>query len=98
MASTLSLTAHLSDIHGSTESKYLPPFSTSLCKLNSSANVVDMKVFSRSGCQKVGLHHKHFRVNALFGGKKENNDKSDDTPSKVNRVTFFFYCQCYFYM
>ncbi|CAL0307064.1 unnamed protein product [Lupinus luteus] len=87
MASTLSLTPHLSHIHGSTERKNLPPFSTPLCKLYSSANVVDMKIFSRCrGCRKVGLHHKCFRVHALFGGKKENNDKSDDAPSKAGML------------
>ncbi|OIW18632.1 hypothetical protein TanjilG_13384 [Lupinus angustifolius] len=57
-----------------------------LCKLNSSANVVDMKIFSGRGCRKLGLDHKCFRVHALFGGKKGNNDKSDDTPSKAGML------------
>ncbi|OIW19485.1 hypothetical protein TanjilG_09505 [Lupinus angustifolius] len=83
MASTLSITAHLSDIHGPTERKNLPSFSNPLCKLNSSANIVDMKIFSRRGCQKLRLHHRYFRVHALFGGKKENKDKGDDASSKV---------------
>ncbi|KAE9601724.1 hypothetical protein Lal_00040652 [Lupinus albus] len=80
MASTLSVTAHLSDIHGPTERKNLPSFSNPLCKLNSSANIVDMKIFSGHGCQKLRLCHRYFRVHALFGGKKEN---SDDASSKA---------------
>ncbi|XP_019463223.1 PREDICTED: nucleoid-associated protein At4g30620, chloroplastic-like [Lupinus angustifolius] len=86
MASTLSVTANLSGIHGATERKKLPFSSNSICKLKSSANIVDMKIFSRSGCQKVGLNHRYFRVHALFGGKKENNDKSDDAPSKAGML------------
>ncbi|KAK7291948.1 hypothetical protein RIF29_07519 [Crotalaria pallida] len=83
MASTLSLTAHLSDIHGATDRKNLTPSSSSLCKLNSSANIVDMKIFSRGGRQNLGLHQRYFRVHALFGGKKDNNEKNDDAPSKA---------------
>ncbi|MQI72137.1 hypothetical protein EI017_25625, partial [Escherichia coli] len=41
-----------------------------------------MKIFSRSGRQ-VGLDHRYFRVYALFGGKKGNNEKSDDAPAKA---------------
>lgn len=47
-----------------------------------------MKIFSRGGRQNVGLDHRYFRVHALFGGKKENNDKSDDAPSKVSQFSF----------
>ena len=60
----------------------------SIGKLNSSPNLVDMKILSRFGRQKVGPDHRNFRVYALFGGKKENNDKSDDAPSKVSQVSF----------
>ncbi|XP_061347476.1 nucleoid-associated protein At4g30620, chloroplastic-like [Gastrolobium bilobum] len=83
MVSTVSLTGHLSNIHGTSEWKKLCPLSTSLCKLNSSANVVDMRILSRCGSQKVGPDRRCFRVYGLFGGKKENNEKSDDAPSKA---------------
>ncbi|KAJ1433583.1 Nucleoid-associated protein YbaB/EbfC family [Sesbania bispinosa] len=83
MASTISLTGHLSNVHGARERKTLYPSSTSLCKLNTRANVVDMRLLSRGGYQKVGRDHRHFRVYALFGGKKENNGKGDDAPSKA---------------
>lgn len=41
-------------------------------KLSSSVNVVDMRLVSRRGLQKVGSGHRCFRVHALFGGKKDN--------------------------
>lgn len=34
-------------------------------------------------CSKTGKTSRSLRVNGLFGGNKENNEKSDDTPSKV---------------
>ncbi|KAK7329919.1 hypothetical protein VNO77_24101 [Canavalia gladiata] len=83
MASTLSITGHLSSIHGASEWKKPFPLSTSLFKLNSSANVVDMRTLSRHGSKRIGPDHRHFRIYALFGGKKENNEKSDDAPSKA---------------
>lgn len=69
MAFTLSLTGH---IHATTQSTNLYPLSSSLCKLSSSANVVDMRLVSRRGLQKAGCNHRNFRVHALFGGKKDN--------------------------
>lgn len=41
-------------------------------KLSSSVNVVDMRLVSRRGLQKVGSGRRCFRVHALFGGKKDN--------------------------
>ncbi|XP_057421112.1 nucleoid-associated protein At4g30620, chloroplastic-like [Lotus japonicus] len=78
MASTVSLTGQLSNIHGASERKKLSLLSTSLCKLNSSANVVDMRPLSQRGHKKVG-RDRCFRVYALFGGKKENNDGDSKT-------------------
>ncbi|XP_027369191.1 nucleoid-associated protein At4g30620, chloroplastic-like [Abrus precatorius] len=83
MASTVPLTGHLSSIHGASEWKKLNPSLTSLCKLNSSANVVDMRILSQRGRKKFGPDRRNFRIYALFGGKKENNGKSDDAPSKA---------------
>ncbi|KAK7304151.1 hypothetical protein RJT34_15230 [Clitoria ternatea] len=60
-----------------------PPPSTSLCKLNSSSNIVDMKILSHSGHQRVGHVQRDFQLYALFGKKNENNGKSDDAPSKA---------------
>jgi hypothetical protein len=56
----------------------------SIGNLSSSANVVDMRIVSRCGLQKVGSHHRNFRVNALFGGKKDNEQSGD----KVSQVCF----------
>lgn len=69
MAFTVSLTGH---IHASTQCTNLNSLSSSLCKLSSSANVVDMRLVSPRGLQKVGSNHRNFRVHALFGGKKDN--------------------------
>jgi hypothetical protein len=81
MAFTVSLTCH---IHGATQCKKFPPLSSSLCNLSSGANVVDMRLVSRCGLQKVGSNHRNFRVNALFGGKKDNEQSGD----KVSQVCF----------
>ncbi|KAH1221699.1 Nucleoid-associated protein, chloroplastic [Glycine max] len=52
-------------------------------KLSFNSNIVDMKILSRCGCQKVGNDQRCFRLYALFGGKKDNSGKSDDAPSKA---------------
>ncbi|WJX96789.1 hypothetical protein P8452_77950 [Trifolium repens] len=82
MAFTVSLTAH---IHGATQCKKFPPLSSSLCNLSSTANVVDMRLVSRCGLQKVGSNHRNFRVNALFGGKKDN-EQSGDKPGILGQL------------
>ncbi|CAI8611363.1 unnamed protein product [Vicia faba] len=71
MAFTVSLAGH---IHGVTQCKNNLPPSSSLRKLSSSSNVVDMRLVSRRGLQKVGSGHRCFRVQALFGGGKEDNE------------------------
>ncbi|XP_054821878.1 nucleoid-associated protein At4g30620, chloroplastic-like [Prosopis cineraria] len=84
MASTVSLTGQLSSPHAKNDWKKLCPLSASLCNLNSSANFVDMKIVSRPDRRKVGHEqHRCLRVYGLFGGKKDNNEKSDDAPSKA---------------
>ncbi|KAI4335539.1 hypothetical protein L6164_014177 [Bauhinia variegata] len=83
MASILSLTGQLSKPNGVNDWKKLCPLSTSICNLNSSANVVDMKIGSRCGRGKVRLDHRNLQVYSLFGGKKDDNGKSDDASSKA---------------
>nr|KYP54404.1 hypothetical protein KK1_000592 [Cajanus cajan] len=82
MTSMPSVTGSLSNAVGLGDWKKHAPLSSSLCQLNSSSNIVDMKILSRCGCRKVGHGQRCFRLYALFGGKKDNNGKSDDAPSK----------------
>ncbi|RZC08773.1 Nucleoid-associated protein, chloroplastic isoform B [Glycine soja] len=82
MTTAPSLTGPLSNAVGFSDWKKHAPLSASLCKLSSSSNIVDMKI-SRCGCRKVGHGQRCFRLYALFGGKKDNNGKSDDVPSKA---------------
>lgn len=51
-----------------------------------------MKISSRCGCRKVGHGQRCFRLYALFGGKKDNNGKSDDAPSKVSFLMELMSC------
>ncbi|CAJ2644948.1 nucleoid-associated protein At4g30620, chloroplastic-like [Trifolium pratense] len=85
MASMLSLSNAIGFSHTKTNHNTL--LSTSLCNLNSSSNIVDMKTLSRRSCKKVGHYQRYFRLYGLFGGRKDNNnnnnDKSDDAPSKA---------------
>lgn len=57
-------------------------------KLNPNANQVGMWALSQSGCEKLVPNRRSLRVWGLFGGKKENNEKSDDAPSKVHTDDF----------
>ncbi|CAL5200542.1 unnamed protein product [Lathyrus oleraceus] len=78
MASILSF----SNVIGFSDNNSL--FSSSLCKLNSRSNIVEIKTFSlHNGCRKIGNDHTYFRLYALFGGRKENNEKNDSATSKV---------------
>ncbi|XP_059641729.1 nucleoid-associated protein At4g30620, chloroplastic-like [Cornus florida] len=56
--------------------------SFSFCKLNAKANTVGLSVLSWPG-SKTAKTHRSLCVHGLFGGKKESNDKSDDSPSKA---------------
>jgi DNA-binding YbaB/EbfC family protein len=44
-----------------------------------------MRIVSRCGLQKVGSNHRNFRVNALFGGKKDN-EQSGDKPGILGQL------------
>lgn len=46
-------------------------------------NQVGVRTHSQVGFTKVVDKHRPLRIYALFGGKKDNNDKSNDGSSKV---------------
>ncbi|WJX73852.1 APO protein 2, chloroplastic [Trifolium repens] len=79
MASMVSLSNAIGFCHSTNHNTL---FSTSLCKLNFSSNMVEMKTFSRQGCRKIGHDRRCFRVYCVFEGRKENSEKSDDASSK----------------
>lgn len=59
-----------------------PSSSFSSCKLRQNANVVGLPSLSCRGSQ-IGRVRRSLCVHALFGGKKDNNEKSDDNSSKA---------------
>ncbi|XP_031249605.1 nucleoid-associated protein At4g30620, chloroplastic [Pistacia vera] len=79
MASTSSVTAQISNL------QWKKPFLSSLSpsNLSSSGNLAGKEVCSWSCRQTPGHNLRSLRVNGLFGGKKDNNDNSDDAPSKA---------------
>lgn len=48
-----------------------------------STNPGSMGISSWSSCQKLGHSHRSLSICALFGGKKENNEKGYDAPSQA---------------
>ncbi|KAK4380964.1 Nucleoid-associated protein, chloroplastic [Sesamum angolense] len=60
------------------------PFSASFasCKIPQNANLVGIPNLSWQG-NRIGRVRRSLRVHALFGGKKDSNDKSDDGSSKA---------------
>ncbi|KAJ4709576.1 Nucleoid-associated protein, chloroplastic [Melia azedarach] len=77
MASTSAVTAQISNIH------WKKPFSSSFFPNNVNLNATGKEIISWSGRQKSGHNFRSLRVNGLFGGKKDNNEKGDETPSKA---------------
>lgn len=58
-------------------------FIVSADKPISNTNQVGVWTLSRVGYRRVVDKHRPLRIYALFGGKKDNNDKSNDASSKV---------------
>ncbi|KAF3452945.1 hypothetical protein FNV43_RR03378 [Rhamnella rubrinervis] len=85
MASTISLTGQITKPHGLglNDCRRPCPSSLTLCNLNATANLAATEIFYRCGYRKFGHNYRSLRVNGLFGGKKENNEKGDDAPSKA---------------
>ncbi|XVE53639.1 hypothetical protein DITRI_Ditri03aG0019100 [Diplodiscus trichospermus] len=82
MASTSAVTAQISNIHGATDWKKPIP-SLSLGNFNLNTILAGKQFLSLSAPQKSGRNYKSLRVYGLFGGKKENDEKGDDAPSKA---------------
>ncbi|KAL9442594.1 hypothetical protein AB3S75_018502 [Citrus x aurantiifolia] len=79
MASTSAFTAQISSIH------WKKPISSSIFSnnLNLNSNLAGKEMLSFSSQQKSGHQFRSLRVYGLFGGKKDNNEKGDDAPSKA---------------
>ncbi|KAH9806346.1 hypothetical protein WN944_002961 [Citrus x changshan-huyou] len=79
MASTSAFTAQISSIH------WKKPTSSSNFSnnLNLNSNLAGKEMLSFSSQQKSGHQFRSLRVYGLFGGKKDNNEKGDDAPSKA---------------
>ncbi|XXG58704.1 hypothetical protein AAC387_Pa04g0946 [Persea americana] len=83
MASTSALTAQIAYLPRSADRKTPLPSSIIFCnKLNSITNGNGMHVLSWSCGRNVHMK-RSFCIYSLFGGKKENNEKNDDAPSKA---------------
>ncbi|ONH98735.1 hypothetical protein PRUPE_7G264300 [Prunus persica] len=83
MASTISLIGQISSPHGlglDVSQRPSTPFSLSRYNLSSKTNLQSL---SHSGYRHFGHIQRSVLVNGLFGGKKENNENSDDAPSKA---------------
>ncbi|XP_057767209.1 nucleoid-associated protein At4g30620, chloroplastic-like [Salvia miltiorrhiza] len=74
MASTSALTSPLAKSM---------PLSGSIYRLNTSSSPVGICVLSQSTYQKLIVKQKPLQICCLFGGKKDDGEKSDDAPSKA---------------
>ncbi|KAF8389230.1 hypothetical protein HHK36_025923 [Tetracentron sinense] len=81
MASTNALTAQIFNMNRLNGWKNSIPSSISY-KLNSNTSPTGALILLWPGSQ-IGQSRRSLRVYSLFGGKKENNEKSDDVPSKA---------------
>ncbi|PON99376.1 Nucleoid-associated protein YbaB/EbfC family [Trema orientale] len=81
MASTIPLTGQISNPQV-TDWRRPSSFSVSPSNVSSSASVVGNKI---SWCEYRNVRHnrRSLCVHGLFGGKKDNNEKSEDAPSKA---------------
>ncbi|KAL7001763.1 Nucleoid-associated protein, chloroplastic [Sarracenia purpurea var. burkii] len=81
-ASTSALAGQFSNFYGLSDRRNPNPCSFSSCKFNSYTNLVGPPIVSWPA-GKIGKTQRSFRIHGLFGGKKENDEKSDDAPSKT---------------
>ncbi|KAM7267294.1 hypothetical protein ACFE04_009460 [Oxalis oulophora] len=86
MASTSLMTTQLSYLTGFTDCK--KPFCSPISSVGQNFNPdpTGKQVVYWSGRKKMGHNRRSFGVYSLFGGKKDNNEKSDDAPSKYDRI------------
>ncbi|KAL4302708.1 hypothetical protein GQ457_10G002560 [Hibiscus cannabinus] len=82
MASSSIVTAQISNQFGTADWKKLTP-SLSHGNFNLNKNLAGKQFSSLSAPTKSGKSYKSLRVYGLFGGKKENGEKGDDSPSKA---------------
>ncbi|XAR66747.1 hypothetical protein NMG60_11013071 [Bertholletia excelsa] len=84
MASTSAVTAQIpnSCFQGGNDWKSAS-FSLFSHKTNLNTSPVGMWSSSQSSCLKTQHNHRSVRIYGLFGGKKENDGKSEDAPSKA---------------
>ncbi|KAJ8747615.1 hypothetical protein K2173_014477 [Erythroxylum novogranatense] len=83
MASTTAVVAPVSNLNALDDRRKPYPSSLLASNLNLNANLVGKQFGSLSSHHNRGLSNRSFRVYGLFGGKKENNEKGDDAPSKA---------------
>ncbi|XP_065849243.1 nucleoid-associated protein At4g30620, chloroplastic-like [Euphorbia lathyris] len=83
MASTCAFAARATNLNGLSDWKRRDLASSPLGNLNLNANSVGKQFLSWSGYGKSAHSNGSLCVHGLFGGKKDNNDKNDDAPSKA---------------
>ncbi|XVF35574.1 hypothetical protein REPUB_Repub18cG0157600 [Reevesia pubescens] len=82
MASTIAVTAQISNLRGATDwTKPIPALS--LGSINLNTTLAGKQFLSSAGHRKSVHNYKSLHVYGLFGGKKENGEKGDDAPSKA---------------
>ncbi|KDP38691.1 hypothetical protein JCGZ_04044 [Jatropha curcas] len=83
MVSTSAVSPRVSNLSGLADWKRPRLSSFHLGNLSLNPNVVGKQLISQSGHWKSGRSSRSLCVHGLFGGKKDNNEKSDDAPSKA---------------
>ncbi|XP_043696247.1 nucleoid-associated protein At4g30620, chloroplastic-like [Telopea speciosissima] len=83
MASTSALTAQIPNLHSIIDRKIPSLSSVSFCnKINSNTGPIGIPALSLPGSRR-SRNSKSFQVYSLFGGRKDNNEKSDGGQSKA---------------
>uniref|UniRef100_A0A2P2KU94 Uncharacterized protein n=1 Tax=Rhizophora mucronata TaxID=61149 RepID=A0A2P2KU94_RHIMU len=83
MASTSAVAACISNLNGVGDRRKPLPSSFPPGNLNMNPNIVGKQFLSWPSHQISEHGDRTVRVSGLFGGKKENSEKGDDTPSKA---------------